>query len=76
MSLEVRYCFEDEAVEEAAVKMSQWRVRRLPVLNREHRVVGIISLGDLAREATPEIAGGALSGIAESARGGGASSST
>ena len=68
MSQEVRYCFDDEAVEGAAVKMSQWHVRRLPVLNREHRVVGIISLGDLAREVTPEIAGGALSGIAESPR--------
>jgi CBS domain-containing protein len=66
MSPEVRYCFEDDSVEEAAVKMSQWQVRRLPVLSREQRIVGIISLGDLARETTPEIAGGALSGIADS----------
>ena len=76
MSQEVRYCFEDEAVEEAAVKMSQWHVRRLPVLSRAHRLVGIISLGDLAREATPEIAGEALSAIAESARDGVAPSSS
>jgi CBS-domain-containing membrane protein len=55
MSTEVRYCFEDDSVEEAAVKMSQWQVRRLPVLSREYRLVGIISLGDLAREATPQI---------------------
>jgi CBS domain-containing protein len=66
MSTEVRYCFEYDSVEEAAEKMSQWQVRRLPVLSREQRVVGIISLGDLAREATPQIAGGVLSGIAES----------
>jgi CBS domain-containing protein len=66
MSPQVRYCFEYDSVEEAAVKMSQWQVRRLPVLDRKQRVVGILSLGDLAREATPEIAGGALSGIAES----------
>jgi CBS domain-containing protein len=65
MSQEVRYCFEDDSVEEVAVKMSQWHIRRLPVLSRDHRVVGIISIGDLARETTAEIAGGALSGIAE-----------
>ena len=65
MSPEVRCCFEEDSVEEAAVKMAQWQVRRLPVLSKEHRVVGIISLGDLAREATPEIAGGALGEIAE-----------
>jgi CBS domain-containing protein len=73
MSPEVRCCFEDESVGEAAVKMSEWQLRRLPVLNREHRLVGIISLGDVAREATPEIAGDALSGIAKSNRDGGAS---
>lgn len=66
MSTEVRCCFEQDSVEEAAAKMSQWHVRRLPVLNQAQRLVGIISLGDLARETPPEIAGGALSGIAES----------
>jgi len=65
MSQDVRCCFEEDSVEEVAVKMSEWQLRRLPVLNREHRLVGIISLGDLARETTPEVAGGALSGIAE-----------
>jgi CBS domain-containing protein len=70
MSPEVRYCFEDDSVEQAAFKMSQWHVRRLPVLSREQRVVGIISLGDLARAANPEIAGGALSEIAEGSGGG------
>jgi len=68
MSQEVRCCLEDDSVEDAAVKMSQWQVHRLPVLSKEHRLVGIISLGDLAREASPEIAGGALSGIAETDR--------
>jgi CBS domain-containing protein len=65
MSEEVRCCFEGDSVEEAAVKMSRWQLRRLPVLNKDHRLVGIISLGDLARETTPEISGGALSGITE-----------
>jgi CBS domain-containing protein len=68
MSREVRCCFEDDSVEEVAGKMSEWQLRRLPVLNKEHRLVGIISLGDLARQTTPQIAGGALSGIAETNR--------
>jgi len=65
MSPQVCYCFEDEDVEDAAVKMSEWQLRRLPVLNRDQRLVGILSVGDLARETTPEISGGALSGIAD-----------
>jgi CBS domain-containing protein len=48
MSNEVKYCFEDQPVEQVAKNMSELRVRRLPVLNREKRLVGILSLGDLA----------------------------
>jgi CBS domain-containing protein len=48
MSHEVRYCFEDQPVEQVARNMSELRVRRLPVLNHEKRLVGILSLGDLA----------------------------
>jgi CBS domain-containing protein len=48
MSTEVKYCFEDQHVEQVARNMSDLRVRRLPVLNREKRLVGILSLGDLA----------------------------
>ena len=65
MSPDVHYCFEHDSVEQVAAKMSLWQVRRLPVLNDEQRVVGIVSLGDLAREARPEIAGGALGKIAD-----------
>jgi CBS-domain-containing membrane protein len=53
--------------------MWEWQLRRLPVLNKEHRLVGIISLGDLARQTTPQIARGALSAIAETNRDAGAS---
>jgi CBS domain-containing protein len=48
MSTEVKYCFEDQHVEQVARNMSDLRLRRLPVLNREKRLVGILSLGDLA----------------------------
>lgn len=42
------YCFEDEDIAEAAVLMENRQVRRLPVINRDKRLVGILSLGDLA----------------------------
>ena len=48
MSGDVKYVFEDETVEEAARIMGELQVRRLPVLNRDKRLVGIVSLGDLA----------------------------
>ena len=48
MSLEVKYCFEDAEVDEVAQNMADIKVRRLPVLNRGKRLVGILSLGDIA----------------------------
>ncbi len=44
----IDYCYEDENLEEVGERMAQSRHRRFPVLNREKRLVGIISLGDLA----------------------------
>ncbi|MBK1867228.1 CBS domain-containing protein [Taklimakanibacter albus] len=49
MSTEVMYCFEDEAVEQVLNNMGDIQIRRLPVLNRDKRLVGIVSLGDLAK---------------------------
>jgi CBS domain-containing protein len=49
MSEEALYCFEDEDVEEAARNMSELKIRRLPVLNRSKRLVGILALADVAR---------------------------
>lgn len=48
MSEAVIYCFEDQDVDEAVRLMEDHRIRRLPVLDRERRLVGIVSLGDLA----------------------------
>jgi CBS domain-containing protein len=45
---QVLYCFEDEDLNHVAENMSDERVRRLPVMNREKRLVGIVSLGDVA----------------------------
>jgi CBS domain-containing protein len=61
MSREVKYCFEDQPVDQVARNMSDLRVRRLPVLDRDKRLVGILSLGDLAtaeiRAATEAVSG-------------------
>jgi CBS domain-containing protein len=48
MSAEVKYCFDDQSIEEVARNMADIQVRRLPVVNRDKRLVGILSLGDLA----------------------------
>jgi CBS domain-containing protein len=64
MSTEVLYCFEDQTVDEVTRNMADVRVRRLPVVNRDKRLVGILSLGDLAIDASAqEEAGEALGGI-------------
>lgn len=60
MTKEIIYCFEDEPVEKAAKKMEDHQVRRLTVLNRNKRLVGICSIGDIAqrrsnRKIIPEI---------------------
>lgn len=63
MSGEPRYVFADETIESAAASMAGQQVQRVPVLNRDKRLVGILSLGDLAREAGGAIAGEALEGV-------------
>jgi CBS domain-containing protein len=62
MTSDVRYVFEDEDLEHVAENMAEQRVRRLPVMNRQKRVVGVVSLGDIARRQQP-LAGKALIGI-------------
>src|SRR6059058_1937235 len=48
-SEQVLYCYEDEELDHVAKNMSQQQVRRLPLVNREKRLVGIVSLGNLAQ---------------------------
>lgn len=48
MSEGVAWAYEDETVEKAASIMSEYQVRRLPVVNRDKRLVGIVALGDFA----------------------------
>ena len=63
MSKEVLYCFEDEATEHVAKNMSEQKVRRLPVVDRKKRLVGIVSIGDLALSTKPNVTGQAVAGI-------------
>jgi len=48
MTPDVVYGFDDQDIQDAARLMEQYQIRRLPVLNRSKRLVGIVSLGDLA----------------------------
>ena len=54
MTPDVVYCFDDQDVQEAANLMQEQQVRRLVVLNRDKRLIGIVSLGDLAVETGDE----------------------
>jgi CBS domain-containing protein len=65
MTEDVKYCFEDQELEEIIQNMGDLQVRRLPVLNRDKRLVGIIALGDIARAEAGDGTGEALSLISQ-----------
>ncbi|MEM9468591.1 MAG: CBS domain-containing protein [Pseudomonadota bacterium] len=52
MTAKTYYCFDDQDVEEVCNNMGEIQVRRLPVVNRDKRLVGIVSMGDLAQSAS------------------------
>ncbi|MFW5824471.1 MAG: CBS domain-containing protein [Marinobacter sp.] len=56
-------CSEDDDVEQAAQKMDQHQVRRLPVVDNDKRFVGVVSIGDLAQHVDASTAGKVLSGV-------------
>lgn len=49
MSEGILYCYEDEDVKDAARSMSEHQVRRIPVINRDKRLCGMVSVADLAK---------------------------
>jgi len=67
MTKSIRYCFEDENVEDVAENMAEQQVRRLPVVSRNKRLVGIVSLGDIATSLPHQVGGSALRGISQGA---------
>ena len=65
MSNDIICAREDDDVDDVATKMSEAQVRRLPVIDQEDRLCGIVSLGDLARETSDESAHQALEGVSQ-----------
>lgn len=65
MSVGVIHVFADQSVEEAARLMEEKQIRRLPVVNRERRLVGIVSLGDVATSSNPAFSGTALRDVSQ-----------
>jgi CBS domain-containing protein len=66
MTRDVKYCYEDEDVDAVVRNMSDIQIRRLPVMSRDKRLVGIIALGDIATTGMARKAGKALEGVSQS----------
>ena len=66
MSHEVFYCFEEDNVKDVAGKMRDKEVRRMLILNKDKRLVGVVSLGDISKVEEKE-SGKALKGITDAA---------
>jgi len=68
MTPDVHYCFEDQHILEAARLMKEQQIRRILVLNNDERLVGIVSLADLAVDAgDDELSGDTLEAVSEPA---------
>jgi CBS domain-containing protein len=65
MTKDVKFCFDDEDVKHVAQNMGEQQVRRLPVVDREKRLVGILALGDLATQGGAQPAAQALERISQ-----------
>jgi CBS domain-containing protein len=65
MSREVKFCYDDEDADHVARNMADLQVRRLPVVDRDKRLVGILALSDLATQGGTRPAAQALEGISQ-----------
>ena len=63
MTRDVKYCFCDQEVAEVSDNMADIQIRRLPVVDRDKRLVGIVALGDIATSSENECVTDALAGI-------------
>jgi CBS domain-containing protein len=64
----LRPIFDDQTVDEAVELMKKFQVRRLPVLNRGNKLVGIVSLGDIAVDVHAGLSGNVLKEVSEPAQ--------
>ncbi|RIK81045.1 MAG: CBS domain-containing protein [Planctomycetota bacterium] len=67
MTPTIVYAFDDQPVEAASQLMKEHQIRRIAVLNRDKRLVGIVALGDIAIDAPEELTGETLEAISEPA---------
>lgn len=65
MSAEIKYCFEDDDLSEVCENLAGQQLRRLPVVDRDKNLVGIVSLSDFARKSDGDGVGEALEGITQ-----------
>jgi CBS domain-containing protein len=65
MSPGILYCYSDDSVEAVLESMGGQQIRRLPVVDRDKRLVGVVSLGDLALSGKRKAAGEALQEISQ-----------
>ena len=68
MTSEVFWCYDDHTADEVASFMADQEIRRVLILDRSKRLVGVISIGDLAKRGEQEKAGEAIGSIAEAPR--------
>jgi CBS domain-containing protein len=64
MSKGISYCYDDQGIDEAARVMEEKQIHRLPVLNRQKRMIGMLSLGDLGLHAAHGLTGEVVEAIA------------
>jgi CBS domain-containing protein len=68
MSTDTCWCFEDQTLDEVAAQMRDRQIRRMPVVDHDQHLVGILSLGDVATKGDgKDAAGDALQGISSPA---------
>ena len=65
MTKDVVFCYDDEDVRSAAEVMEKQQIRRLPVMSRDKKLVGIVSLADVARQGNDRLSGEALQQISQ-----------
>ena len=65
MTADVKYCLEDEDLDAVIRSMGEQKVRRLPVMSRDKRLVGIVPLGEVAVYADSKQTDAAVSAVSE-----------
>lgn len=65
MTEDVKYCYDDAELADVVQNMGDIQVRRIPVVNRDKRLVGVVSLADAALKDNPETVGVAMSSVTE-----------